>query len=57
MTRAEAKNRMASRLLKEFRPSTVHGDEIVLHDFEAEALADIIAEYVATTLAIQGASK
>lgn len=42
----DAKQKMARRLFMEFRPSTEMGDGILLHDFEADALADIIAEYV-----------
>jgi hypothetical protein len=42
----KAKDTMARRLFKEFRPTTDAGDPISLHDFEAATLAEIIAEYV-----------
>ncbi|RUU80000.1 hypothetical protein [Mesorhizobium sp. M7A.F.Ca.MR.362.00.0.0] len=41
-----ARQNMARRLFKEFRPTTDMGDPISLHDFEADRLAEIIAEYV-----------
>lgn len=50
MSDAEAVKKMAKRLFMEFRPSTEHGDEVRLHDFEADTFADIIAEYVDAAL-------
>lgn len=44
--RKEAVRTMARRLQREFRPTTEHGDKIELAEYEAETLADIIAEYV-----------
>lgn len=46
MSNEDAKQNMARRLFKEFRPTTDMGDNISLRDFEAERLADIISEYV-----------
>lgn len=46
MSDIEARQKMAKRLFMEFRPSTNMGDEILMHDFEADTLAEIIAEYV-----------
>jgi hypothetical protein len=37
---------MARRLFREFRPTTDMGESVSLLDFEADTLAEIIAEYV-----------
>ncbi|HEV2898855.1 MAG TPA: hypothetical protein VGX71_13665 [Pseudaminobacter sp.] len=42
----DARERLARRLVKEFRPTTERGDVVELAHYEADALADIIAEYV-----------
>lgn len=47
--RKEAVRAMARRLQREFRPTTEHGDKIELAEYEAETLAEIIAEYVDAT--------
>ncbi|TPJ85519.1 hypothetical protein FJ434_16470 [Mesorhizobium sp. B2-5-13] len=46
----EARERLAFRLQREFRPRTEHGDEVELADYDATQLADIIAEYVSACL-------
>ena len=45
------KQKMAKRLFEEFRPTTDMGDEVILHGYEADRLADIIAEYVDAAIA------
>lgn len=42
----QALRNLADRLRREFRPITEHGDQIILADYEADALAEAIAEYV-----------